>query len=114
MEQHVIYIRLATQAQRRAAVRLLERLSQEEVDRDDIQADGRYEGFYWAARMMGDRGRLRFPEGHPQAGGLISGHFFILVWQGPRDLLPAVISQVEITRDKFDTIYPGFPPEVMG
>jgi hypothetical protein len=115
IEQHVFYVRLTTQAQRRAAIRIMHEIAaDDESVYDDMAFDGWFKGFYWAARMMGERGRIRYPVGHAQAGTLITGHFFIIAFQGPLDKLPDQLKNVIIQPEQFNSIYPGFPPEVMG
>jgi hypothetical protein len=115
-EQHKLFIRLTTQVAKRAAARWLRKRADDDptVD-DDFDFDGvTHEGIYWAIRAMNGNGRLRFPEGHAQAGQLIGGWFLILAWQGPLSALPDKVTPFIITPEQFATIYPGGPPEVMG
>jgi hypothetical protein len=116
VEQHKIYIRLTTLAAKRAAAKFLRNLADDDPSVvEDFDFDGRTRaGYYWAIRVINGNGRVRFPEGHPNAGGLIGGWFLIMAWQGPLDALPDKILPFIIPPESFNTIYPGFPPEVLG
>jgi hypothetical protein len=65
-------------------------------------------------KVMGENGRLRYPEGHAQAGQLIPGHFAIIAWQGPPSEAPQRLRDYIVTDAQMDSVFPGGPPEVMG
>jgi hypothetical protein len=115
VEQHKRYLRFPDQVARRLAAKLLKGLPDEDPTVvDDFDFDGWHNGYYWAIRMMGERGRLRFPEGHPNAGGLIAGHFVIMAWQGPLSAAPARLRDYVLTDAQIASVFPDGPPEVMG
>lgn len=121
-EQHKFYVRLPNQTARRAAAKWMRNLEDDAVDEagvpivvDDFDFDGRTrDNIYWAAKMMGDKGRLRFPEGHPQAGGLIAGHFLMMAWQGGLDTIPPRLKDYILTDAQIASVFPNGPPEMMG
>jgi hypothetical protein len=115
VEQHILYIRLNTVAQRRAAAKYLKNLEDDDPTVvEDFDFDGwTRTGFYWAIHVMNSNGRIRYPEGHASAGNLVPGWFLIMAWQGPRASIPDKILPFIIEPDQFDAIYPGFPPARM-
>jgi len=116
IEQHKLFIRLPNLVARQVAAKWLANREDDDPETiNDFSFDGRTRGgIYWAAKAMGENGRLRFPEGHPQAGGLISGHFLILAWQGPLDALPDKLLPYVLTDAQITSVFPNGPPEVMG
>lgn len=115
-EQHKLFIRLPNLAARQLAAKWMANREDDDPEVvNDFEFDGvTRQGIYWAAKMMGDKGRLRFPEGHPQAGGLIAGHFLILAWQGALDTLPPRLKDYVLTDAQILSVFPDGPPEVMG
>jgi hypothetical protein len=115
-EQHKRILRFNTLEARRIAARLLRNL--EAGDNTEtaqgFDYDGWINGYYYAIKVMGDNGRLRYPEGHAQAGQLIPGHFIIMAWQGPLSEAPASLRDNVVTQAQIDATFPNGPPEVMG
>jgi len=115
VEQHKRYLRFTTAEARRLASRLLANMEDEDTESpSDFAFDGWHNGYYWAMHVMGVNGRLRYPEGHAQAGNLIPGHFVIMVWQGPLSEAPNRLRDYVVTQAQLDATFPEGPPEVMG
>jgi hypothetical protein len=113
IEQHKRILRFNTLEARKIASRLLRNADDSDTS-DEFQFDGWHNGYYWAIHVMGDNGRLRYPEGHAQAGQLIPGHFIIMAWQGPLSEAPAQLRDNVVTEAQIAATFPNGPPEVMG
>jgi hypothetical protein len=115
VEQHKRYLRFSTAEARRLASRLLRNLPDEDTESDSgFDLDGWHNGYYYAIKIMGVNGRLRYPEGHAQAGQLIPGHFIIIAWQGPLSEAPNRLRDYVITDAQIASTFPNGIPEVMG
>jgi hypothetical protein len=132
VEQHVRILRFNTLEARRIASRLLRNTDDSDTG-DQFEYDGwvwkdgmkpppedtttahnAANSYYYAIHVMGVNGRLRYPEGHAQAGQLIPGHFIIMAWQGPLSEAPAGLRDNVVTQAQIDATFPDGPPEVMG
>jgi hypothetical protein len=116
IEQHKRILRFNTDEARRVAARLLRGLESGDVSEaaNGFDYDGWTNGYYYAIKVMGDNGRVKYPEGHAQAGQLIPGHFIIVAWQGPLSEAPAALRDNVVTQAQLDSVFPNGPPEVMG
>jgi hypothetical protein len=115
VEQHVRYLRFTTAEARRLASRLLANMPDEDTTSpSDFSFDGWHNGYYWVVHVMGTNGRLRYPEGHAQAGQLIPGHFVIMAWQGPLSAAPQRLRDYVVTDAQIASVFPDGVPEVLG
>jgi hypothetical protein len=116
VEQHIRVLRFNTIEARRIAARLLRGLEETDVtpNAEGFDYDGWHNGYYYAIKVMGENGRLRYPEGHAQAGQLIPGHFIIIAWQGPLSETPVALRDNVVTAAQVATVFPNGWPEVMG
>jgi hypothetical protein len=115
VEQHKRYLRFTTDEARRLASRLLAGMEDGDVSSpSDFFYDGWINGYYWAMHVMGANGRVRYPEGHAQAGQLIPGHFVIMAWQGPLSEAPTRLRDYVVTDAQIAATFPDGVPEIMG